>query len=75
MEDMTTGTTAHGYCGDAVGAYRFESNDPGARPIMEGRRIIHLRVSAKGFKRSSPSTILRPARRNAVFHIVLIPAK
>jgi hypothetical protein len=58
---------------DASAAYRFESNLP---PPYYGRPPhIHLRVSAKGFKTLVTQHYPTAGTVNAVFDIVLVPAK
>lgn len=58
---------------DASAAYRFESTMP---PPYYGRPPhIHLRVSAKGFKTLVTQHYPLAGSVNAIFDIVLVPAK
>lgn len=58
---------------DASASYRFESFIP---PRYYGRPPhIHLRVSAKGFKTLVTQHYASDGTANAVFDIVLVPAK
>lgn len=57
----------------ASGAYRFESNLP--KPYYGRPPHIHLRISAKGFKTLVTQHYPPDGRKDAVFDIVLVPAK